>query len=127
MPGMEGEVAREQAAGHRQQEQAGIGQHVLEFHARDYNSRLCRSFIIGIRLKPKARAMERFEDIDSRLDTAKDFVRWGASAFNRAKLHFEHGTSNAVDEALNLVLPGLSLGHDIPPWLLDARLTAGEK
>jgi len=71
--------------------------------------------------------MERFEDIDSRLDTAKDFVRWGASAFNRAKLHFEHGTSNAVDEALNLVLHGLSLGHDIPPWLLDGRLTAIEK
>jgi ribosomal protein L3 glutamine methyltransferase len=71
--------------------------------------------------------MERFEDIDPRLDTAKDMVRWGASAFNRAKLQFEHGTSNAVDEALNLVLHGLSLGHDIPPWLLDGRLTAAEK
>ena len=71
--------------------------------------------------------MERFEDIDSRLDTAKDFIRWGASVFNRAKLHFEHGTSNAVDEALNLVLHGLSLGHDLPSWLLDGRLTAAEK
>ncbi len=71
--------------------------------------------------------MERFEDISARLDTPKDFVRWGASAFNRAKLHFEHGTSNAVDEALNLVLHGLSLGHDIPPWLLDGRLTEAEK
>src|ERR1051325_2561757 len=71
--------------------------------------------------------MERFEDISARLDTPKDFVRWGASAFNRAKLHFEHGTSNAVDEALNLVLHGLALGHDIPPWLLDGRLTDGEK
>ncbi|HEX2668541.1 MAG TPA: 50S ribosomal protein L3 N(5)-glutamine methyltransferase, partial [Gammaproteobacteria bacterium] len=65
--------------------------------------------------------MERFEDIDSRLETPKDFVRWGASAFSRAKLHFEHGTNNAVDEALNLVLHGLSLTHDIPPWLLDGR------
>jgi ribosomal protein L3 glutamine methyltransferase len=71
--------------------------------------------------------MERFEDISACLDTPKDFVRWGASAFNRAKLHFEHGTSNAVDEALNLVLHGLSLGHDIPPWLLDGRLTEAEK
>lgn len=71
--------------------------------------------------------MERFEDIEPRLDTAKDFVRWGASAFSRAKLQFEHGTSNAVDEALNLVLHGLGLGHDIPPWLLDGRLTAAEK
>ena len=71
--------------------------------------------------------MERFEEISARLDTPKDFVRWGASAFNRAGLHFEHGTANAVDEALNLVLHGLNLGHDIPPWLLDGRLTPAEK
>ena len=71
--------------------------------------------------------MERYEDIAVRLDTPKDFIRWGASAFNRAKLHFEHGTSNAVDEALNLVLHALSLDHDIPTWLLDGRLTDAEK
>ena len=71
--------------------------------------------------------METFEDIAARLETPKDFVRWGASAFSRAGLHFEHGTANAVDEALNLVLHGLSLSHDIPPWLLDGRLTQAEK
>lgn len=71
--------------------------------------------------------MESFDDIAARLDTAKDFVRWGASAFNRAGLHFEHGTANAVDEALNLVLYALSLDHEIPPWLLDGRLTQTEK
>src|ERR1700691_171218 len=71
--------------------------------------------------------MERFEDIATRLDTVKDFVRWGASAFRRAGLHFEHGTDNAVDEALNLVLHVLHLDHDIPPWLLDGRLTDEEK
>ena len=71
--------------------------------------------------------MERFEDIATRLETAKDFVRWGASAFSQAKLHFEHGTTNAVDEALNLVLFGLGLDHEIPPWLLDGRLTDAEK
>jgi len=71
--------------------------------------------------------MEKFEELGTRLETAKDFVRWGASTFNRAKLHFEHGTSNAVDEALNLVLHALDLGHDIPPWLLDGRLTEAEK
>ena len=71
--------------------------------------------------------MERYEDIAARLDTPKDFIRWGASAFNRAKLHFEHGTSNAVDEALNLVLHALALDHDMPPWLLDGRLTEPEK
>jgi ribosomal protein L3 glutamine methyltransferase len=71
--------------------------------------------------------MEAFEEIAARLETPKDFVRWGASAFNRAGLHFEHGTANAVDEALNLVLHGLNLSHDIPPWLLDGRLTRVEK
>ncbi|HEY4126931.1 MAG TPA: 50S ribosomal protein L3 N(5)-glutamine methyltransferase [Gammaproteobacteria bacterium] len=71
--------------------------------------------------------MEKFEELGAWLETAKDFVRWGASTFNRAKLHFEHGTSNAVDESLNLVLHALDLGHDIPPWLLDGRLTEAEK
>lgn len=71
--------------------------------------------------------MEGFDDIAARLDTAKDFVRWGASAFKRAGLHFGHGTENAVDEALNLVLFALDLDHDIPPWLLDGRLTRAEK
>jgi ribosomal protein L3 glutamine methyltransferase len=69
----------------------------------------------------------RFEDIAARLDTLKDFVRWGASAFNEAGLRFEHGTNNAVDEALNLVLFALHLDHDVPPWILDSRLTDAEK
>ena len=38
--------------------------------------------------------LEKFDDISARLETSKDFVRWGASAFNRAGLHFEHGTAN---------------------------------
>lgn len=71
--------------------------------------------------------LEKFDDISTRLETSKDFVRWGASVFNRAGLHFEHGTANAVDEALNLVLHALDLDHDIPPWLLDGRLTQAEK
>lgn len=71
--------------------------------------------------------MEPFEDISNELHTLADFVRWGASTFNHAQLHFGHGSSNAVDEALNLVLHGVNLDHDIPPWLLEARLTKAEK
>lgn len=71
--------------------------------------------------------MEQFEDISGKLHTLADFVRWGASAFSRAQLHFGHGNSNAVDEALNLVLHGVKLDHDIPPWLLETRLTEAEK
>ncbi|MGH8363587.1 MAG: 50S ribosomal protein L3 N(5)-glutamine methyltransferase, partial [Gammaproteobacteria bacterium] len=71
--------------------------------------------------------MEQFEEISGKLHTLADLVRWGASAFNRAQLHFGHGNSNAVDEALNLVLHGVNLDHDIPPWLLETRLTEAEK
>lgn len=61
------------------------------------------------------------------LDTIRDFVRWGASRFNEAGLFFGHGTDNALDEALVLVLHGLHLDHDLPERYLDARLTSAEK
>lgn len=71
--------------------------------------------------------MEEFETVRAELHSLADFVRWGASEFARAQLHFGHGTDNAVDEALNLVLHGVGLDHDIPEWLLEARLTDAEK
>jgi len=71
--------------------------------------------------------VERFEDIGGTLHTLAGFIRWGASEFTRAQLHFGHGTANAVDEALNLVLHAVQLDHDIPPWLLETRLTESEK
>lgn len=71
--------------------------------------------------------MEEFETVRSELHTLADFVRWGASEFARAQLHFGHGTGNAVDEALNLVLHGVGLDHDIPDGLLGSRLTDAEK
>ncbi len=61
------------------------------------------------------------------LETLRDFVRWGASRFNEAGLFFGHGTDNALDEALALVLHALHLSHDIPPAYLDGRLTPEEK
>jgi ribosomal protein L3 glutamine methyltransferase len=60
------------------------------------------------------------------LQTLRDWVRWGASQFNAAGLCFGHGTGNAVDEALALVLAAVHLGHEIPAELLDARVTAVE-
>jgi ribosomal protein L3 glutamine methyltransferase len=61
------------------------------------------------------------------LQTLRDLVRWGASRFAEAELHFGHGTDNALDEALMLVLHALHLSHDVPALYLDARLTVSER
>jgi ribosomal protein L3 glutamine methyltransferase len=63
----------------------------------------------------------------AQLHTIVDFVRWGASRFNEAGLHFGHGCDNAVDEALFLVLHALHLKPGLAPELTQARLTDTEK
>ena len=61
------------------------------------------------------------------LRTLADFVRWGASRFSESGLYFGHGTDNAVDEALTLVLHVLHLEHGLPAELMQARLTVEER
>ncbi|CAN5402957.1 50S ribosomal protein L3 N(5)-glutamine methyltransferase [soil metagenome] len=65
------------------------------------------------------------------LQTLGDLMRWGMSRFHEANLHYGHGTDNAWDEALQLVLFATHLPlHDESmhgPLLLKARLTHSEK
>jgi ribosomal protein L3 glutamine methyltransferase len=61
------------------------------------------------------------------LDTLQDFIRWGASRFNAAGLWFGHGTDNAVDDALALVLHAVHLPHQLPRELFQTRLLTEEK
>lgn len=63
---------------------------------------------------------------DNELLSLRDWVRWGASRFNEAGLFFGHGTDNALDEALSLVLHAVALRHDLPADFLGARVTAEE-
>ncbi|WP_456418091.1 50S ribosomal protein L3 N(5)-glutamine methyltransferase [Thiolapillus sp.] len=61
------------------------------------------------------------------LTSIRDWVRWGASRFAEAGLFFGHGTDNAFDESLALVLHALHLDHSLPRDFLDTRLTRKEK
>jgi ribosomal protein L3 glutamine methyltransferase len=61
------------------------------------------------------------------LITLRDWVRWGASAMTEHKVFFGHGTDNALDDALELVLGVLHLYHSLPSDYLDARVTSGEQ
>lgn len=63
----------------------------------------------------------------SELQTLRDLIRWAISRFNEAGLYYGHGTDNAWDEAVALVLHTLFLPHDVNPSVMDARLTAKEK
>lgn len=66
------------------------------------------------------------EAIDE-LKTIGDFIRWGASRFNEAELFFGHGTDNAWDESVVLVLAAVNLPWDADKRVYDSRLTLSER
>nr|WP_255697829.1 MULTISPECIES: 50S ribosomal protein L3 N(5)-glutamine methyltransferase [unclassified Pantoea] len=61
------------------------------------------------------------------LHTIQDMLRWAVSRFTAAGIWYGHGTDNAWDEAVQLVLPTLWLPLDIPEDMRHARLTASER
>lgn len=65
--------------------------------------------------------------ITDELITLRDWLRWAVSRFNEAGLHFGHGTTNAWDEAVWLVLHALHLPPDRLEPFLDARLARNER
>lgn len=65
-------------------------------------------------------------EIVDHLHSVRDYIRFGTSRFNEAQLYFGHGSDNAWDDALALVLHALHLGQQGREQILDARLTPGE-
>ncbi len=67
------------------------------------------------------------DHIAQHLETVRDYIRFAASAFEKANLTYGHGTANAVDEAFFMVLDTLDLPLDAPDPFLAARLMPDER
>lgn len=71
-------------------------------------------------LNPYLELTQPFENI-------LDFYRFGCSRANEEDLYYGHGTDNAADDIMALILGSLSLPYRIDPYMLQARLTVDEK
>jgi len=68
-----------------------------------------------------------FEHARQELLTLRDLLRFSVSRFNEAGIFFGHGSDNAWDEAVYLLLHSLHLPPDRLEPFLDARLTSEER
>ena len=71
--------------------------------------------------------MTTFPGITADLHTIRDWLRFAVSRFEASNIFFGHGTDNAYDEAVWLILSALHLPHDTLENFLDARLLAPER
>ena len=65
--------------------------------------------------------------ITQQLTTVRDYVRWAVSQLTRSNVCFGHGTDNAFDEAVRLVLHTLGLPLDDAEHFWAAVLTHSER
>ncbi len=71
--------------------------------------------------------MSKKDPAFKQLKTIRDFIRLGAGRMQRAGLYFGHGTDNAWDEAVQVVLHCAGLPWDVDREALSARLLDSEK
>ncbi|MEP6701356.1 MAG: 50S ribosomal protein L3 N(5)-glutamine methyltransferase [Betaproteobacteria bacterium] len=65
--------------------------------------------------------------IPSELETIRDWLRHAVSRFESERVTYGHGTDNAFDEAVFLILASLHLPLDRLEPFLDARVTIAER
>ena len=65
--------------------------------------------------------------INTELHTIRDWLRYAVSQFEASDIFYGHGTDNAYDEAVWLIMSALHLPMDTLNNFLDARLTASER
>ncbi len=68
-----------------------------------------------------------FSEATQSLSTVRDHLRFAISRFHHAELFFGHGSSEAYDEAVYLILHALHLPLDRLDPFLDAHLTSTEQ
>ena len=68
-----------------------------------------------------------YHTAQTELTTVRDFIRFAMSQFQATNLYFGHGTDNAWDEAVALILHVLHLPPDTTNKILNATLTISEK
>ena len=62
-----------------------------------------------------------------KLETLEDFIRFAVTQFKRNKIYFGHGTDNAQDEAVYLILSILNLPINSNEAIFKRKLTLDEK
>ena len=65
--------------------------------------------------------------ITTELHTIRDWLRYAVSQFEASDIFYGHGTDNAYDEAVWLIMSALHLPMDTLNNFLDARLTTSER
>ena len=68
-----------------------------------------------------------YQDALTHLHTLGDFFRFAFSCFEKADLFYGHGTTSSLDDAIALVLGGLSLPPDLDSIYFQTRLLPEEK
>lgn len=71
--------------------------------------------------------MNNMTSTTQELHTIRDWLRYAVSCFENSDIFYGHGTDNAYDEAVWLVMGSLHLPHDTLNNFLDARLTSEER